>query len=607
MRLNTQLKKSIAFMLTLLMLFTLAACQQAQPAPVEEPVGEATDSLFQPGTYTATVDGHNGDVTVEVTVDEKSILDIQVTEHNESPGITDLVFERIPQGILVKQNLAVDVVSGATVTSDALIQAITLALEQAGADIALLQQGSASEQATGQTVEYDTDVLVIGGGGAGLAAAVTAHQADASVIVLEKMPRLGGNTILSGGAYNAVDPGRQEAQGIEDSIELHYEQTFNGGDQQGRPELIRILVEQAYPALEWLESLGMKFNDEVFTVLGGLWPRAHKPSTPLGTGFIETYSNYIESHDGIEAMLDTEALELIVENGRVVGVVAKHFNDEVIVRASRGVVMATGGFAMNPELRDAHNLHWPTLTNLKSTNHPGATGDGIIMSEAIGANLVGMEYLQLLPLGDPNSGSLSGNIEQGVENRIFVNKEGNRFVDEGARRDVMTLALMEQTDSYLYVILDSTNYPTPETKNNFNETIEELISQGRAFKGDTLEELAAQIGVDSDNLVAAVESFNAAVEAGGPDEFGRTLFDRKIEKPPFYAGPRVPTVHHTMGGIEINENAEVMDANGNTIPGLYAAGEVTGGIHGTNRLGGNALADIAVFGRIAGRNAAANQ
>jgi fumarate reductase flavoprotein subunit len=341
--------------------------------------------------------------------------------------------------------------------------------------------------------------------------------------------------------------------------------------------------------------------------LGGLWPRAHKPSTPLGTGFIDTYSKYIEANDGIEVMLDSEAYELIVEDGKVAGVKATHFNDTLIIKANNGVVLATGGFGANVEMRDQYNENWPALTNLKSTNHPGATGDGIYMAEAVGANLIGMNNLQLLPLGDPVTGSLSGNIEQGVENRIFVNLEGNRFVDEGARRDVMTLALMEQTDSFLYVILDSTNYPTPETTNNFNETIEELISQGRAFKGDTLEELAEQINVSSENLINAVNSFNEAVENGGPDEFGRTLFDRKIEVGPFYAGPRVPTVHHTMGGVEINEQSQVLDANGQPIPGLFAAGEVTGGIHGTNRLGGNALADITVFGRIAGLSAANNK
>lgn len=215
-----------------------------------------------------------------------------------------------------------------------------------------------------------------------------------------------------------------------------------------------------------------------------------------------------------------------------------------------------------------------------------------------------MENLQLLPMGDPNTGSLSGNIEQGVENRIFVNKDGDRFVDEGARRDVMTKALLEQEDAYMWVILDHKNYPTPETVNNFNETIGELMEQGRAFKGDTLEELAEKIDVDPAKLTKAVEEFNKAVETGGPDAFGRTLFDKKIDTAPFYAGPRMPTVHHTMGGIEINTDAQVLDKDGNVIPGLYAAGEVTGGIHGSNRLGGNALADITVFGKIAGESAA---
>ncbi|MEN1759949.1 flavocytochrome c [Anoxynatronum sibiricum] len=604
----THFKKGLALLLALFMVLSLAACQPTTTEAPAAPVDESVDALFQAGTYTATVDGHNGDLTVEVTVTADEIVSIETTDHKESAGITDLVFERIPAAILSQQNLAVDAVSGATVTSDALISAIINALEQAGADIAALQSGAGSAAATGEAVSYDADVVVIGGGGAGLAAAVTAHQNGASVIIIEKMPRLGGNTILSGGAFNAVDPGRQEAQGIEDSIDKHFQQTFDGGDQVGNPELVRVLVENAYPAIEWLESLGMKFNDEVFTVLGGLWPRAHKPSTPLGTGFIDTYSNYINAHDGIEVLLDTEATELIVENGRVTGVIAKHFNDDVTLNASKGVVMASGGFGVNSEMRDRFNEDWPALTNLKSTNHPGATGDGLVMAEAIGASLIGMKDIQLLPLGDPNSGSLSGNIEQGVENRIFVNKEGNRFVDEGARRDVMTLALMEQTDSYLYVVLDSTNYPDPETqKNNFNETINELIDQGRAFKGDTLEELAAAINVDPASLVQAVESFNEAVEKGGPDEFGRTLFDRKIEQAPFYAGPRVPTVHHTMGGIEINTLAQVLDTDGNVIPGFYAAGEVTGGIHGANRLGGNALADIAVFGRIAGENVANEQ
>jgi flavocytochrome c len=303
-------------------------------------------------------------------------------------------------------------------------------------------------------------------------------------------------------------------------------------------------------------------------------------------------------------MTETKAESFIVKDGAVVGVNASGKGGAVTLYANNGVVLATGGFGANVEMREQYNTLWPSLREVKTTNHTGATGDGIIMAEEINASVTGMENIQLLPMGDPQTGSLSGNIEQGVQNRIFVNKEGNRFVDEGARRDVMTKALMEQTDAYMWVIVDKHSYPTGDTVNNFNESIDDLVSAGRAFKADTLEELAAQIGVDPSNLSASVESFNQAVEGKSADPFGRTLFAEKIDTPPYYAGARVPTVHHTMGGVVITENAQVVDVNGVIIKGLYAAGEVTGGIHGSNRLGGNALADITVFGKIAGESAA---
>lgn len=588
-------KRIGCIVLCLLLAVLAVACQR--PA-------ETSAEAFKAGTYTASEAGHNGDIKVEVVVDAEKIISVKILEHKESPGIADPAINRIPQAVVDSQSLAVDVISGATITSNAILAAITEALKQAGGDISALSVKKDADEVIGETKEYTTDVVVIGGGGAGLAAAVAAHQKGAQVIVLEKMPRLGGNTILSGGAFNAVDPKRQGAQGIEDSIDKHYTQTFEGGDKLGKSELIKVLVENAYPAIEWLESLGMKFNDQVFTVLGGLWPRAHKPSTPLGTGFIDTYQKYIDANEGIEVLLDTEVYELLLEDGRVIGIKAKGLNSEVIVKANKGVIIASGGFGANVEMRDKYNKNWPALTQIKTTNHPGATGDGLIMAEKVGASLIGLENIQLLPMGDPKTGSLSGNIEQGVENRIFVNKEGNRFVDEGARRDVMTRALMEQTDALMWVIVDKNSYPTGDKKNNFNESIDELIAQGRAFKGNTLEELAMKIGVNPVNLVKAVEEFNKAVEKGGPDEFGRTLFAKKLDTAPFYAGARVPTVHHTMGGIEININAQVLDVNGKVIPGLYAAGEVTGGIHGSNRLGGNALPDVTVFGRIAGESAA---
>jgi urocanate reductase len=597
--------KKVSVLLFLLMSISFAACGPKEDVPSETPEtpSASEDALFTPGTYEGVAEGYHGDIVLKVTVDENKILKIE-SEHTETEGLGDNAVESLTQEAIEKTSLALDTVSGATYSSKGFLAALEAALVKAGADVEKLKvKGTVDVEKKDQ--EFDTEVAIIGGGGAGLAAAVSAHQNGAKVLLVEKMPNVGGNTIISGSAFNAVDPKRQSAQGIEDSIEKHYQQTIEGGDNQGDPALVRVLVENAYPTIEWLESLGMKFTDTVFTVLGALWPRSHKPVEPLGTGYINTFTNYINEHkDDITILTEVEAKELLVDaDGTVTGFLAEGKNGKVTVNAEKGVIIATGGFGANIEMRDKYNTIWPKLTNLRTTNHPGATGDGIVMAEKVNADIIQMENIQLLPMGDPETGSLSGNIEQGVENRIFVNKEGNRFVDEGARRDVMTKALLEQPESMMWVIVDKHSYPTGDTVNNFNETIDSLVEAGRAYKADTLEDLAKQIGVNPENLVKAVESFNASVD-GAEDEFGRTLFMDKLDTAPFYAGKRVPTVHHTMGGIKITPETRVVDKNGEIIKGLFAAGEVTGGIHGTNRLGGNALADVHTFGRIAGATAA---
>lgn len=578
----------------------------AAPAPVSAPA-PAPSTGGKASVVSTEVNGHNGPIAVETTVDNGKITAVKITKHNESPVISDLAISRIPEDIVKYQSVGVDVVSGATITSNAIIKAVTDALPKLGLDVAAFSAKPAASTKKAADIEKTADVIVIGGGGAGLAAAVSAHQNGAKVIVIEKMPKLGGNTVISGAAYNTADPERQLKMDppIEDSPDKHFEQTFAGGDEKANPELVRTFVDNSLSTLHWLESIGMEWTDEVFTVLGGMWPRAHKPVKPLGTGYIDALSSYISKNsDGIELMLETKGESLIAKDGVVTGVIASgRSGNTITLKANNGVVIATGGFGANVEMRDKYNKSWPSLTNIKTTNHPGATGDGLAMAEAVGANLIDLDYIQLLPMGDPNTGSLSGNIEQDVEKRIFVNKDGNRFVAEDARRDVMTSALFEQRDTYMWVILDKHSYPTGDTKNNFNESIDQLVSEGRAFKADTLEDLAAQIKVDPANLVKAVEEFNKAVDAG-TDSFGRKLFSQKIDTAPFYAGGRMPTVHHTMGGIQINTSTQVLNKNGDVIKGLYAAGEVTGGIHGTNRLGGNALADAHTFGKIAGEAAA---
>jgi fumarate reductase flavoprotein subunit len=597
--------KKVTAALLLMLSISFAACGTKEPAAPETPEtpSSSEEGLFTPGTYEGTAKGYHGDITLTVTVDENNILEIK-SEHTETEGLGDKAVNTLTEAALEKASLSMDLVSGATYSSQGFLAALEAALVKAGADVEKLKVKE-SVEVEKKDQKFDTEVAIIGGGGAGLSAAVSAHQNGAKVLRVEKMPNVGGNTIISGSAFNAVDPKRQPAQGIEDSVEKHFQQTYEGGDKKGDPELVRVLVENAYPTIEWLESLGMKFTDKVFTVLGALWPRSHKPVEPLGTGYINTFMNYINEHkDDITVLTEVEAKELLVNaEGAVTGFLAEGKNGKITVNAKNGVIIATGGFGSNVEMRDQYNTIWPKLTNIKTTNHRGATGDGIIMAEKVNASIVQMEYIQLLPMGDPVTGSLSGNIEQGVENRIFVNAEGNRFVDEGARRDVMTKALMEQTDSMMWVIVDQHSYPTGDTVNNFNETIDSLVKEGRAYKADTLEDLAKQIGVEPANLVKAVEAFNASVD-GAKDEFGRTLFMDKLDTAPFYAGKRVPTVHHTMGGIKITPETRVVDQNGEIIKGLFAAGEVTGGIHGANRLGGNALADVHTFGRIAGATAA---
>ena len=639
------LKKWLSGAAALIALAALVVGCVQTPAP-------AKSGQYKPGTYTAAAKGMGGDVTVSVTFTAAEITEVKIISHKETPGVGDIAVKNLPAKIVDGQTLNVDVVAGASITSKAILAAIAECVKQAGGNVeALKAKKAAAAAAKAADVTETADVVVIGAGGAGLSAAVSASQNGSSVIIIEKMPKVGGNTIISGAAYNTSDPERQKktpaAAGPEatvqklisaapandlhkelqaklkseydaykasgsttlfDSPTLHALQTFEGGDRVGDLKLIQNYTNNTLAGLKWLESMDMKFKDDCFTVLGALWQRSHKPLKPLGTGYIETLMGYATSHK-LPIMLDTKAERLIVKDGRVVGVEAKGpTGNKVTVMAKKGVVIATGGFGKNIEMRQKYNDQWKTLdASIPSTNHPGATGDGIIMAQAVNADLVGMNYIQLLPMGEPGTGSLAGNIEQGVEDRIFVNKQGNRFVAEDARRDVMTQALYKQTDAYMWVILDKHSYPTGNTKNNFNETIDELVGAGRAFQANTLAELAAKIKVDPAALEKAVADFNKAVETKSGDPFGRTLFANKIDTPPFYAGARVPTVHHTMGGVKVNTDAQVIDTKNAVIPGLYAAGEVTGGLHGSNRLGGNALPDTIVNGRIAGASASAGK
>ncbi len=599
------------------------------------------------------VKGYEGDIKVSSTFKDGKITEIKVLEHKESEYIGQGAVDIIPSRIVEEQSVLVDAVAGATGTSSAIKEAVALAIEEAGLELASFKK-TPQVKLAGDDIEKTTDVLVIGGGGAGLSAAVTAAENGAQVILVEKAEMLGGNTVRAGGAYNAVDPDRQKSvevanekamESIEklidkemkrsssgeetseihrkhladltyelteyknrnqdhlfDSPSLHILQTYNGGDYAGKIEFIEKLCESSLDILKWLERNGMEWQKDIATVPGGLWPRAHIPKNAAGVDFITTNKAKAEEL-GVEIILECAGKDLIVKNGKVIGAFCeKSDGTKVIINTNKAVILATGGFAGNKEMREHYD---PSLVKeLGTTNSPTIQGDGIKIAEKVNANLIGMEYIQCLPWGNPKNGSLNGWLGGiGVEYYYQVNTDGKRFMAEDGRRDDMTKSLLEQEGAMSFVITDTNRESENSETNLWGDNIEELVENGTVFRADTVEDLAKQIDVDPVVLKETHEKFNSYVESGVDKDFGRKLFGDKIDKAPFYASPRMPTVHHTMGGIEIDLNCRVLDKNGNVIEGLYACGEVTGGIHGKNRLGGNALVDAHVFGHLAGEQA----
>ena len=575
----------------------------------------ASAATYVPGTYTYKLNGHNAAMTVAVTVSKNKIENIDYSKNLETIGVGKLALKEVAGKILEKQSLGVDGITGATISSTALKYAVGECLKQAkvsDADLKQLKKNVEHYAPLPNTMK--SQVVIIGGGGSGLAAAVAASQAGADVIVLEKLGLLGGSTNVSEGALNAADPVRQPKQGIEDSVAKHIDQTLKGGHNKGNPELVKHLCEGAYPAVQWLESLGVKFKDEVGTATGALWQRSHYTVTPSGNSYIRVFEKYIAEHPNIKVITDIEAKDIIRDaDGRVTGVLAKSNKTHryTLVKAEKGVIVATGGFGANVKLRQEVNTgvfkDYDLGPKIGCTNFQlSAQGSGIIMGKEIGANVIGMPDIQVHPCGTPGTG-LMEMIRTSGRNRVFINTDGNRFVNEGAARDVLAKAIFAQKGSTYYVVVNHLRYPSLTWVDNNGAKVGDMIDLGRVVPANTLDELAAKLKMPAANLKASIDTYNAVVRGEKKDPLGfvaNNKADKVMTEGPWYACQKVPTVHHTMGGLQINTEAQVLDANGHVIPGLYACGETTGGIHGSNRLGGNAIADVMVFGRTAGTNAA---
>lgn len=611
----------------------------------EEEKSEVSNATYSPGTYESEAEGYKDIIKVKVDFDEDEITNIEVVENSESSGIGTVPLEYIPEKIVENQSLGVDKVSGATVTSNALLMAVKDAVKQAGGDVKALEDKEVTRNT--EPINDEADVVVVGGGGAGLSAAVSAASEGKSVILVEKAPGLGGNTVRAGGPYNIPDEARQKnlekasessmekikeltkkeakndrhqelmdqlAKEIEeyendqskdylfDSNALHILQTYDGGDYVADLSLIEEMVDNGFDTLNWLSENGVEWKEEVTAATGALWSRSHTPVNATGTDYIVANKKKADEL-GVKFYMNTKAEEIIMEDGRAVGIKGKNEDAPVEIKA-KSVILTTGGFGANKEMVNEYDSSIPDT--ILTTNSPNITGDGLVMAKEAGAALRDMTEIQIHPLGDPITGGLEGSVRgPGVESYYLINNDGKRFIAEDKRRDEMTAAEFAQADGEVYLITSQNSGAiNDEGITYFAMDVDKLIEQNRVFKADTIEELAEKIGVDPQNLKETHDKFNTMVENGEDEEFGRTVFGQKLDQGPFYASPRIPTVHHTMGGVSIDTDAHVLDEDGNPIPGLYAAGEITGGIHGGNRLGGNALLDIHVFGRIAGTNAA---
>ena len=598
-------------------------------------------------TYTGEAYGHDKEnpVKVTLTIKDKTITKVEVDASHETNGIGSKAAETMPGAIVAANSLEVDGVSGATQTSKAIIEAATAALKQAGLEPSdLVSKNTSTTKA--KDIEETVDVVVVGAGGAGMTAAITATDAGKKVIVVESQPIAGGNSVRSTGGMNAAKTPYQdknefkEAAGVEktlataaekfadnatitalaatvksqwdayqanpqgyfDSVELMELDTMIGGKGKNNPELVKALAENSADAIEWLASIGAEVKN-VGAFGGASVKRIHRPVnadgkvTAVGAYIVPILEKNLQDRN-VQFLFDTTANEIIMKDGKAVGIKGTGKDGHKVTINAKSVVIATGGFGANAEMVEKYK---PELKGFATTNAEGAQGQGIDMATAAGAATVDMDQIQIHPTVHIEEDGNAHLITEGLrgDGAILVNAEGKRFYDEVSTRDKVSAAIIEQTDKSAWLIVD-------QAMVDKSAVIAGYIKSGYTVTGATYEELAKAMGVDEATFTSTMNTWNQAVEAKSDAEFGRTSFANPLTTAPYYAIKITPAVHHTMGGIVINPKAEVLNEKGEAISGLYAAGEVTGGVHGANRLGGNAVADFVVFGRISGQSAADN-
>lgn len=434
------------------------------------------------------------------------------------------------------------------------------------------------------------DIIVVGAGGAGMTAALEAKANGMNPVIFEKMPVAGGNTLKSSSGMNASETKFQKEQGIEDSNDSFYEETLKGGKGTNNTELLRFFVDNSADAIDWLDSIGIKLNN--LTITGGMSEkRTHRPEdgSAVGQYLVNGLVKNIQEQ-GIPLFVNAKVTEITQNDGKVNGVkVLFNETDEKTITAN-AVVVTTGGYGSNMEMITEVR---PDLEGYVTTNQEGSTGDGIKMIEALGGTTVDMDQIQVHPTVQQDKSYLIGEAVRG-EGAILINNEGERFTNELDTRDNVTAAINALPEKSATLVFDS------GVKSRV-KAIEQYDKMGFVISADSIEALAEKLEVPADNLKATLDTWNSSVNKKDDAEFGRTTgMDNDLSTAPYYAIKIAPGIHYTMGGVNINTNTEVLNADGEPITGLFAAGEVTGGLHGQNRIGGNSVAEIIIFGRQAG-------
>ena len=562
-------------------------------------------AVAAPVTTQGTGVGKHGDMTVAVTFDNGRIQAIEIVKGAENPVLAKKVYTDLKAAVIASNSADLDAISGATFSSKGFLDAVKDAAKKAGVTLSKADAKAIKKVVKNIPAVSNYDVVVIGAGGAGFSAAIEAKNAGANVVLLEKMPAVGGNSLISGAEMNAARNWVQPKLGIlDDSAERHAADTFKGGDKKGDMKVINVMTANALDAAKWCRDyLGVRFEDDNLFFFGGhSRKRALIPVGHTGTEFIAKFQAKADEL-GIPVITDMKAEELIKDKtGRVVGVKATSHGATYTFNAKGGVVLATGGFGANKAMVKKYN---PKIDErFKTTDAPGTTGEALYMAKRAGAQLVNMGYIQTYPICDPISGVIELIADSRFDGAIMLNQEGKRFVEELERRDVLSEAILKQTGNSCWVLWNDNIGKISNTVKEHPTEYEAFTKQGIMATCPDLKCIADFTKMPLKQLESTVKRVSSMAGKGNDKDFHHRGGLMDMSEGQYYVIKAVPSTHHTMGGVRINEKAQALTAKGQVIPGLWAAGEVTGVTHGTNRLGGNAYTDIIVFGRIAGEAAA---